>query len=290
MNKLTLGTAQFGLKYGIANLNGQIKYSDAKKILQLAKNANIDLIDTAIMYGDSEKVIGDIGILDFKYVSKLPNLPEDCKNINSWVEQAVKSSLKRLGISSLYGLLVHRSDNLFGDTGKKLLDALNRLKFNGFVKKIGISIYDPVECEHVMKITRVDIVQAPLNIIDRRLETSGWLSRLHSEEVEIHTRSVFLQGLLQMPRNRIPKFFDKWSAVLDEWSLKLKKNNLSATEVCLFYPLSLPEVDRVIVGVDNVSQLDEIIKKSKTNKSEIDWSFMTSSDHILINPTNWKLL
>ena len=133
-------------------------------------------------------------------------------------------------------------------------------------------------------------MQAPLNLIDRRLETSGWLSKLHSEEIEIHTRSVFLQGLLLMPRNKIPKKFNKWSKYWDRWFLELKKNRLSAAEACLLYPLSLPEIDRVIVGVDNVSQLNEVITNSKSQKSKIDWSFMISNDQNLINPSNWNLL
>ena len=109
--------------------------------------------------------------------------------------------------------------------------------------------------------TRFDIIQAPLNIVDRRLVTSGWLSKLHSEEIEIHTRSVFLQGLL-LPRYSIPKNFNKWASIWDKWSAELQKNNLGAAEVCLLYPLSFQEIDRVIIGVDNVNQLREIINKS----------------------------
>ena len=287
MNKIALGTAQFGFKYGIANQTGKINFPDVSKILKLANISNIDLIDTAVAYGDSEKIIGDTGIKNFKFVSKLPPLPKNCFDINSWVEENVNSSLKRLGVSSLYGLLIHKSDNLLGDIGKKLIEALQIVKLNGLVKKTGISIYDPSECEQALRLTRFDIVQAPLNIIDRRLVSSGWLSKLHSEKIEIHTRSVFLQGLLQIPRNKIPKVFEKWSRIWDKWSSELKKHNLSATEVCLLYPLSLKEVDRVIVGVDNVDQLKEIIKKSKTQQSKIDWSFMISNDQMLINPYNW---
>ena len=290
MNKLALGTAQFGLKYGIANQVGQIKLTEVEKIVRFAKNSSIDLIDTAVVYGESEKIIGSIGAKDFKLVSKLPALPENCKDVNSWVEEKVQSSLKRLGIQSLYGLLVHRSENLLGASGKKLVDALNKAKLNGLAKKIGVSIYDPSECEILMKIIKIDIVQAPLNIIDRRLVDSGWLSRLHSEGIEIHTRSVFLQGLLLMPQKIIPKSFNKWSKLFDQWSNNLKKNNLSATEVCLSYPLSFKEIDRVIVGVDSVLQLDEIVKKSKFCQLEINWDFMISNDQKLINPTNWNNL
>lgn len=288
MSKLALGTAQFGQRYGIANHTGQIKISEIDKILQLAKNENIDLVDTAIGYGDSEKIIGDTVCKGFKFVTKLPPVPKDCEDLNSWVEEEVQFSLTRLGIQSLYGLLLNSSENLLGAKGKRLINAINRVKINGFVKKIGISIYDPSECEQIMRLTRIDIVQAPLNILDQRLITSGWLTRLHSQDIEIHTRSAFLQGLLLMPRNKIPKIFDKWSKIWDQWSLELKKKNLSATVACLLYPLSFSEIDRVIVGVDNAAQLNDIIKSSKFQQSNIDWSFMISEDQMLINPSNWK--
>jgi aryl-alcohol dehydrogenase-like predicted oxidoreductase len=287
MSKLALGTAQFGQRYGIANQTGQIKIAEIDRILKLAKDKNIDLIDTAIAYGNSEKIIGDSVIKDFKFVTKLPPVPQGCEDLNSWVEEKVQSSLVRLGIQALYGLLINSSENLLNNSGKKLINAIKRIKNNGLVKKIGISIYDPSECEQIMRLTRVDIVQAPLNIIDQRLITSGWLSKLYSEEIEIHTRSTFLQGLLLMPRNRIPKNFDRWSKVWDQWSLELERNKLSAIEACLLYPLSFPEIDRVIVGVDNATQLNDIIKNSKSQQSKVDWSFMISNDQMLINPTNW---
>ena len=131
MSKLSLGTVQFGLNYGVSNKNGKISLSEAKKILQLAKDSNIDLIDTAISYGDSEKVIGDIGIKDFKFVSKLPDLPSGYINVDAWVEENVKSSIKRLGINSLYGLLIHKTENLLDNKGKKLISSLNRMKNDG---------------------------------------------------------------------------------------------------------------------------------------------------------------
>lgn len=290
MKKLSLGTAQFGMNYGISNQKGKVKAQEVKKILKLAKNSNIDTIDTAIIYGDSEKVIGNLGFKNFQIITKLPSLHENCEDIYSWVEKNVKLSLKRLKTSSLHGLLVHRTEDLLGNNGMKLINALKIIKKNGLVKKIGISIYDPSECEKVMKLTRMDIVQAPLNIIDRRLDFSGWLSRLHAEEVEIHTRSVFLQGLLLMPRNRIPNIFNKWSKIWDQWALKLKNNNLSALEACLSYPLSLPEIDKIIVGVENVNQLRDIIDKSNSKKIKNDFSFMVSNDQMLINPSNWQTI
>lgn len=291
MSKLALGTAQFGLKYGIANESGQIKKPDAREIIKFAKEENINLIDTAMSYGESEKVIGEIGVADFKIVSKLSNLPQECDNVEFWVEKNVQHSLSRLGLRSLYGLLIHNTKDLLGSLGKRLINALNFIKSKGLIKKIGISIYDPSELDHLMDLTTIDIVQAPLNIIDQRLVTSGWLYKLHKSKVEVHTRSVFLQGLLLMPKDKIPTKFQRWSKLWNNWSSELKKNNLSAIEACLSYSLSLPEINHVLVGVDNIDQFKDLIKKSQKKKNlPMDWSFMISSDQKLINPFNWSSL
>ena len=290
MNRLSLGTAQFGLKYGITNQAEKIKFSQAKEILKLAKKNNINLIDTAMSYGESEKIIGDTGIKDFKIVTKLPPSLKDCKSVRSWVEKNVESSLRNLGVSSIYGLLVHRSENLLGDLGKKLIHTLDQIKLNGLVKKIGVSIYDPSELDKIMNLKKFDIIQAPLNIVDRRLETSGWLSKLYKLGVEVHIRSIFLQGLLLIKHNKIPKIFNKWQNIFDKWMLELERDNLNPINECLSYPLNLPEVHRIIVGVDNISQFQEIIGISSFQRSKKNWSFMASNDQMLVNPYNWKKL
>lgn len=289
-SKLALGTVQFGLSYGIANQSGQVKLSEAKDILDQARNAKIDLLDTAIAYGDSEEILGKIDIGGFRVVSKLPDISESCVDIDSWVEEKVEGSLKRLGVSSLYGVLLHRSQNLLGKSGKKLIDALNRVKSDGLTQKVGVSIYEPSELDEVMHLISIDLAQAPLNVIDRRLETSGWLSRLHQEGVEVHTRSAFLQGLLLMPRNKIPPKFEPWSKLWDSWALELEEKNIRAAAACFSYPLSLSEVDRVVVGVDSVDQLNTLITASQNQLPHHDFSFMTSEDQMLINPSRWSNL
>jgi len=290
MSKLALGTAQFGSDYGIANKEGKIKLSDANKILNLAKKNSIELIDTATTYGDSQTIIGNLGIKDFKIVTKLPDLPKYITDIDSWVEDQVISSLTLLDVSSCYGLLIHKSKDLLDKTGKKLINAIKRVKNNGLVEKIGISIYDPSELEYLMQLNNFDIVQAPLNIIDRRLEKSGWLSKLNKCGVEVHSRSAFLQGLLLMSRNQLPEKFMKWQNILDRWFLEIEKDNLKALEECLSYPLSLKEVKYVIVGVDSYYQFKNLLKVSECRRSNNDWSFMISDDQMLINPYNWNKL
>jgi len=288
--RLALGTAQFGLKYGLANPREEMSKKEASKIIQYARFSKIELIDTAIAYGSSEEVLGTIGVDGFKVVTKLPPIPEKIDDVHSWILKQVTQSLSRLGIQSLYGLLLHRSEDLLGKHGVELTKSLKVIKLCGLVEKIGVSIYDPVDLAKLIKVMRLDIVQAPVNLIDRRLEHSNWMQRLYSEGIEIHARSIFLQGLLLLPQKKIPDKFSRWSYLWSSWHEELKNKGVSQLAACLSYPLSLKEIDRVIIGIDCLNQLKQLIICTNTNQPLEDWGFMISEDKSLINPANWHEL
>ena len=288
--KIVLGTAQFGLDYGVANKKGKIAQVEIRNIIALARNFGLNMLDTAVSYGDSEKVLGDADVTDFQIITKLPRLPADIVDVQEWVSNQISGSLSRLKASSIYAVLLHKPNDLFGIHGSMLADALLNSKRLGFVQKIGVSIYEPDELVELMPILKIDLVQAPLNIIDRRLETSGWLRRLKEYGVEVHTRSSFLQGLLLMNRKEIHEKFNNWCYMWDKWSAALSDSESSALAACLAYPLSLPGVNRVVVGVDSSLHLQEIIEASSNIGVDIDASFMASTDERLINPSNWNAL
>jgi len=289
--KLALGTVQFGLDYGVANEAGKVSLAEAQGVLSLASASGINLLDTAIAYGSSEAVLGKVGVDRFRVVTKLPSLPSAGENdIAPWVRDQVEASLARLGQKQIYGLLLHRPNDLLGAQSKLLIEALIALKEAGVVQKIGISIYSPDELDAIRKKVQIDLVQAPVNVIDRRMETSGWLDRLKDDGVEVHARSVFLQGLLLMERGKIPQKFSRWSMLWDAWHEKLQNSGASPLAACLAYPLSLRQIDHVIVGVDAATQLAEIIQASNKTEADLDTSFMTSTDTNLISPSNWNHL
>ena len=291
MHKLALGTVQFGMNYGISNDSGQVCWTEAKKIVEFGRQNDIKILDTAISYGSSEEVLGRIGVSNFNIITKLPALPKGCDDVCLWLENQVLDSLKRLHVSSLYAILLHRSQDLTGPYGRNLINGLNRIRASNLVQNIGVSIYDPSELRYIVDLIQVDLVQAPLNLLDRRLETSGWLSRLHSEGIEVHTRSTFLQGLLLMQRQQIPSKFQPWESLWDSWSIRLKEANVSALMACLSYPLSLPQVKHIVVGVQGLEQLQAILEASKLNvHQQFDFSFMAVDDPMLINPSNWSFL
>ncbi len=290
MGKIALGTVQFGLDYGVANKVGQVDLYEVERILWLAEENGFDVLDTAVAYGTSEEVLGKAGVDGFRIVTKLPTLSADQSNIARWVRDQVEASLRRLGQKKLYGLLLHRTQDLLGSKGMQLIQALADLKKDGVVEKIGVSIYSPDELEVICNKIKIDLVQAPLNVVDRRLESSGWLDRLKDDGVEVHTRSAFLQGLLLMERIKIPQKFSRWSSLWDQWHEHLKKSGTSALAASLAYPISLERVDRVIVGVDSAVQLGEILLAAQNQANVFDTSFMRSTDLDLINPFNWNYL
>lgn len=289
MSRIALGTVQFGLPYGVANQVGQVSRSEAATMLQRATLSGIDVLDTAIAYGESEARLGEAGVQNFKLVTKLPDIPDGCKDVGAWVAEQVNGSLARLGVSAVYGLLLHRPDQLHGSNGQVLFNAMRDLKEAGLVQKIGISIYAPSELDALTQQYRFELVQAPLNLIDRRLAQSGWLQRLKTDGVEIHTRSAFLQGLLLMPKVDIPPKFAHWIYLWDRWHNWLALHSVSAIQACLAYPLLFPEIDRVVVGADNVAQLEQIVCSALSGVSD-DLPDLCCEDENLINPACWPQL
>ena len=168
--RLALGTVQFGHKYGFKNtvIN---KQKEINKILNLLNKKKIKMIDTASDYSKSEKRIGKYSKKNsFKIISKIPKIKSKIitnKDILI-LEKKFQTSLKNLNRKKIYGLLVHSFEDILKQGSEYLIDFLRNLKKKGYVKKIGISVYNPNEFYKAIKIFDLDIVQFPLNILDQR--------------------------------------------------------------------------------------------------------------------------
>lgn len=288
-DRLALGTVQFGLEYGVANQVGRVQLEDVRHILQEAAAQGVDTLDTAIAYGDSESTLGQVGVGGWKVVTKLPALPEGCADVAGWVEAQIEGSLNRLGVSQLHGVLLHRPEQLLGEDGQSLFKALQHLKAQGITRKIGVSVYGPEELDRLMAEMQFDLVQAPLNILDRRLLESGWAGRLKDQGTELHVRSAFLQGLLLIAPDEQPERFARWQPVWAEWTRWLDETGLTPLQACLGYVLGIEEIDEVVVGVDSVKQLQEIFAAAHSPLPSLpDWPQPIDTD--LINPSRWTQL
>jgi aryl-alcohol dehydrogenase-like predicted oxidoreductase len=188
----------------------------------------------------------------------------------------------------LYGLLLHRPHQLLDSQGDALYRALQRVKLAGHVQKIGVSIYEPSELDTLISRFDLDLVQSPFSVLDRRLDDSGWLSRLHKCGTEVHVRSVFLQGLLVMTPDRRPAAFARWASVLRSYDVWVERSGFSATMLCLQFALARPEISRVVVGVDTFTQLDELVTASRSGAMRVPVDVGCADDELL-NPARWVL-
>lgn len=288
-SRLALGSVQFGLAYGVANRGGQVSPAEAGEIVQAARSAGVDTIDTAIGYGDSEACLGNIGVNGLKVVTKLPGLPAGLVDVRSWVEKEFAQALLRLRLTRVYGLLLHRPSDLSGPHGAALWAAMADLKNRQLVEKIGVSIYEPAELDFLTASFDIGLVQAPFNLLDQRLSSSGWLERLKQKNVEVHTRSAFLQGLLLMSRTGIPSKFERWNGLWDRWHQWLQAGDTTALQACLAFPLSFAQIDRVVVGADSAQQFRQILQVLARPLSHELPELRCDSEE-LINPAIWPSL
>lgn len=291
MNKLGLGTVQFGIDYGVSSIKGQVKPIEVMEIIDFAKSVGIENLDTAPAYGNSEEILGRCNISSFNVTSKtrhFENLEINEDDIHL-LKDDLSQTLNNLQQNNLYGLLVHNAEDIMKAGAEKLFDSLEELKKNGDISKIGVSVYDPMQLEYIIKRFSIDLVQLPFNIFDRRMIDSGMFEILSKKKIEIHSRSVFLQGLLLMNSHSRPKKFDQWNKLWTLWSEWLNDNNLSALEASLRYAISVSEISNILVGVETKKQLKEIFEASSGYLPEIPHE-LCSYDELLLNPSNWDKL
>jgi aryl-alcohol dehydrogenase-like predicted oxidoreductase len=290
IKKLGLGTVQWGLPYGIANRNGVAAPETVTMLLNAARSVGIEVLDTASLYGNAESVLGENSLDKFKVVTKTPNFPgeriedADLKNLN----ETFHCSLKRLKTANIYGLLIHHADNLLLPGGEKLLAGMVNLKDQGLVKKIGVSVYDSQQLDLVLKIFTPDLIQLPLNVFDQRMLVSGHLELLKNSGVEIHVRSVFLQGLLLMSLNDIPEYFQPIFPLLTRWHNAARDQGLTTHQAAIAFVKNLSYVDTVLVGLDSFPQFDSCVNSFSIEK-QFDASGLACNDSAFVNPSLWKI-
>ena len=279
--KLALGTVQFGLDYGILNTTGQAPLEEVKKVLKLAKEHNIDTLDTAARYGNSEQVLGEVGVNNYRIITKTTPL----KNGVDRVIKGFYQSLDNLNIGQVDGLLIHNIDDVkdkrFGD----LFHKLNELKEEGLINKIGFSTYTPDQVDFLLENFDFDLIQVPFNIFDTRLIEGGQLQALKKKNIEIHARSIFLQGVL-LDFDNLSSYFSTWKGRFNEYQTIAKEKELSLLEYALNFVLAVQEIDRVLVGVNSELQLKGILQA--INKRS-DLSAYPINEINLLNPSLWKV-
>ena len=292
LSRLGLGTVQFGLEYGVSNREGRPGEREVAAILARAAEAGVGYIDTAPAYGNAEALVGRYlpSSHNFRIITKTPAIadPKIEAKHGRMVRDALAASLDRLRVDSVYGLLVHHADDLAKPGWQHIVDAMSEARACGEVGRIGASIYSADQLALVESCFAPQLIQLPLNAFDRRPVVSGMLARLDAAGVEVHVRSVFLQGLLLMQTDELPDFFlpvrEEIAALQRSWA----EQGQSALAGCLAFALQQREVDVVIVGVNRLAEFEEIkAALAQVVGKAIEFGQAPSIEPIYLDPTRW---
>ncbi len=291
--KLGLGTVQFGLNYGISNSSGKTPLSEIEKIVSFAQEVGIRVLDTAPFYGESESLLGRVlpSNCDFRIVTKVQKIGKeriiysDAENL----KQSFFASLAHLRRSSVYGLLIHHSEDLLSKEGHLLFEAMTALQSEGRIEKIGVSCYSRHQINQIVAIYPIQLLQIPLNILDQRLIEDGYLETLKSKGIEVHARSIFLQGLLLMDPRRLPSHFGPVQEHLKRFHGDIALASLSPLQACLSFGLERQEISTIICGVNSFDQLTEIVRCVRTTEGPVRFDFSRYGIHQdeILSPTQW---
>lgn len=284
MNKIVLGTVQFGVNYGINNTSGQVSLDEVCKILRIAKEQGIQTLDTSSAYGTSEVVLGKAlkdSSTQFNIVSKYPRCEEN-------VLVTFEKTIRNLGVTSLYGYLVHHFE--FYQEHPDIFDEMNVLKNEGKIKKVGFSIYNVEQLQFLVdNKVKFDILQFPYNIFDKQFES--YMPKLVEMGVEIHTRSAFLQGLFFKDTKTLPEKLMPLKKYLDDLHNYCNNRGLSVEQLALGYVLANSNVKGALIGVDNHEQLKSNLKVASVELLQEDIDYISNIDikeKELLNPVNWN--
>jgi len=272
INKLTLGTVQFGLSYGINNFVGQPARENSLTMLELVYDKGIKTFDTAYAYGNAEEILGEFLQRrnlreEVRIITKLkPNILLEKKGgVGQIIAGNLEESLRRLKRDFVDGYLLHTPEYVRDD---KVIKALGELKKQKLTRNIGVSIYEEADAVFAAKLAEVDYIQVPYSIFDQRLDKTDFFQLAKKNNKTVFARSAFLQGLFFMAEEKIPPYLEKAKDYFREMDKIIGQYGFSRQQAALNFSLSNDGIDQVVFGVDNAGQLEENLKIAG---QDIDW-------------------
>ena len=290
--ELGLGTVRFGAEGGSKYAEARVTQEEIRLILETAKRAGISLLDTSAQAGRSEEYIGNCmpDFPGFKVLSRAPVF--EVENVGAHhaeqLERAVCSTLQKLQLEQLYGLLIQQPSDVLADHGDRLPKRMQSLKDQGMIQKIGVSVTSAAEIESVLRVFQPDIVQVPLNVLDQRLIKSGHLAAMKKRGIEIHARAIFMHGVLLELATPHPWFWPIRKK-LEDYQQYLVDNGLTPVEGALSFLKCVPEIDYALVGVSSVRHLQEITDAYDMSVSDCEFSRFAVNELKYLDPREWNL-
>lgn len=281
-----LGTACFGLDYGISGPGRRTPDDEVARIIEAAFAEGVRYFDTAPAYGDAEELLGRLlphGEGE-RVVTKTPGGTPTAREVRDSLER----SLERLRRDSVHALLVHHADALVAPGSDDVADALRAIRDEGLASRIGVSAYAPAQVDAILdRGYELDAVQVPVNVFDRRFSDSGHLARLAGLGVEVHARSAFLQGLLLMTPDAVPPSLRAAVAPLERFRTCAEAAGLTPAELALGHVRSVEGVAVVVCGVNDSAQLAELLSIAPVDPMLADGLGVDDLD--VVDPSRWEL-
>lgn len=280
-SKYILGTANLWSKYGQKS-----KFIDTKKSLQIinfAYKKNIKILDVSSNYPSFENLLKHIKFKKFKLSFKISSKEIKKLKNKKKIENYILNLFKKFKKYQIEYFLFHNFKDIFSQNSKKIFRVLKKLQKEKKIKYIGVSIYKKYEMLNVLKNKNINLIQIPLNVLNQDFNINN-LTKLLKRKIQIHIRSIFLQGVLidqKILSNKLKK-----NKKIKSWYKFLNKNKISSIQANLSFINQFKFVNKIIIGVRNKEQLKQILK-TKLIKNKISFDQFKSNNPNLIDPRKW---
>ena len=284
LSKLGLGSAQFGLDQTTL-VRGRAPKAEARDILDIAARAQLPVLDVDGHSGVAEAALGESLPRPTPFRISISTVRPD--RGPDYVEAEARATLRRLGVEQADAILVPCAADLFGPHGMALWNRLKAMKDAGLTRKIGVSVFASDDPLGVARRFRPDIVQAPASLLDQRLLIDGTLAALAGLGMEVHLRSIFLNGLLFLPPDRAPTHLKAAASRISRARRLIAEGRSDPLQAALGFALSRVEAATVLVGVTSAAELSAVIAAASSPPPDLDWDEMAIDDPVALDPRAW---
>lgn len=284
---LSLGTANFGMVYGVGSNGKKMERLQVSRIITMANKQGFTHLDTASSYGNAEEILGDL--LPESNSWLLTTKLRQCESTDARsIIQAVKMSLRRTKQKKFWSVLLHDAKSLFGDNSNEVQQGLAEILDLGLTQHVGISAYSELEIVQAKNVAPfLKVFQIPENVCDQRLTLSSNLSGLASENNYFFVRSIFLQGLLLLDSDSLPKQVASAAPILQELKVFCEDLNVTILELCIGYARSLTWSSGLIFGANSENHVLDI-SNALNSVIDIDYSRAPKLSPWFLDPRNWS--
>ena len=276
-----IGTAQFGMDYGISNKTGRVTISEAEKILSYSYDKGIRTLDTAKDYGESESTLGMLGVSKFNVISKF------ILNNNTKLNLLLDDTLNKLRIDSLHGYLAHRPKQIFENPD--LWEELTIFKNEKKISNIGFSVNEISDANKIIELNlKPDLVQLPFNLFDNRFQK--YINHFKKCGTMVYSRSTFLQGMFFIEPKNLKGKIKSFEIPLKILKSISSSEGIEISDLALNYSIKQNEIEKVLIGIENFHQFKKNVNSLDRKIPEKIYDSLKKlqiKDESLLNPSNW---